>query len=131
MQSGHEMESHNANSVGVTDVEMLVPARPAKWSTRLCACGGPSCIHVFWALFATSSAIVDLADRMEQRDVYQNLGWLGRYLGKLRTRLRNTYGIEGDEGVDCLISGFCLSCVVGQMHRELSARGHPELFGNF
>lgn len=123
--------------VPVPDTFAQQPLTP--WSTELWECfhDMPSCVEntlpIWW--FQSSRQYNILSNDKEGIEPMSCLvsfgadvligGNLGSFIlaWHLRRRIRGRYNIQGSDVADCLVSYFCLPCVVCQNYREMSVRG--------
>ncbi|XP_017418103.2 LOW QUALITY PROTEIN: protein PLANT CADMIUM RESISTANCE 3 [Vigna angularis] len=105
------------------------------WSTGLCDCFSDcdSCCLTYCCPCVSFGRVAEILDKGEiSCCLHGSLFYLLAgftvvggciYACLYREKLREMYGIEGDNCTDCLVSSFCLHLSLCQNYRELKARG--------
>ncbi|KAK2439508.1 Protein CADMIUM RESISTANCE 2 [Trifolium repens] len=117
------------------------PPKPiVEWSTGLCDCcsnPGKSCI-TFWCPCITFGQVAEIIDKGSTScgasgALYTLIccvigcGWA--YSCFYRSKMRQQYGLKGNDCTDCLIHCCCETCALCQEYRELENRGFNMVIG--
>ncbi|KAL8172080.1 hypothetical protein V2J09_023884 [Rumex salicifolius] len=111
-----------------------------QWNTGLCDCCDdvPRCCLTFWCPCITFGQVAEIVDKGSTSCgtagalyalILAFTGCQCIYSCMYRTKMRQQYGIPGDQVGDCCLHFCCECCAISQMSRELTIRGYDVPLG--
>ncbi|CAJ2676100.1 unnamed protein product [Trifolium pratense] len=117
------------------------PSKPlVEWSTNLCNCCSnvEICCLTFWCPCITFGRVAEIIDKGSTSCGYSGtlytlislvLGCCCLYSCCYRSKMREQYGLKGNDCTDCMIHCCCETCALCQEYRELHNRGFNMVIG--